>query len=97
MYRFRRIIECNDQNPPLAVTIEVSYHAERETIPYGEDESTGGVLDYKWVIVCVRGPIGEYYQPGAFDQASEALAVIDGLDSQIREWAAEDFAQRAPR
>ena len=93
-FRFRKILERPAWNPPCCVTLEISYDADPAFVPYDEEGSTGGVSEVDYTVVAVYGLLGQYGQPTAFQAAEIALRAETGLDDDIRDWCAEDFAQR---
>ena len=97
-YRFRRLVEREDADPPLIITVEITYQATKELVDYSdmdeEEALTGGVVAVDWVVVGVHGPKGRYGQPAAFAVASHILQDDPVFDQQVKDWAAEDFAHR---
>ena len=93
-YRFRHIIERPDWNPPQAITLEIAYEAKPQEVDYDEGSCSGGVCRVSWVIVAVRGPMGQYHQPEAFWKAMAAIAHEPGILIEIRDLCEQDFAQQ---
>jgi len=94
IYRFRKILERPDWNPPLGLSLEITYDAEPMEAWHDDDGEAGGVLDYAWSIVAIRGPLGQYHQPEVFAPASERLMAEPDLDTQIKDFCWQDYAER---
>lgn len=98
MFRFRKIIERPDWEPPQAVSLEICYDAEPAYIPYGEDseDCEGGVRNASWTVVAVKGPVGYYSQPEIFAETARRVSDDPVVALALIDWCMEDFAQREP-
>jgi hypothetical protein len=90
-YRFRQILEKPDWNPPVLLTLEITYSIGVIEIS-GEDVE--GVVNVKWALVGVKGPIGTYHQPEIFTDSLKHLLTDPDLPNWVLDMCYQDHAQR---